>query len=137
MKLLLDTHTFLRAASGDDRLPASISALLASNEHQLLVSAASLWEIVIKAAAGHQLRWAAPKGIGELEMWVHRMGAEILPINASHAIGTWYFREWANKDPFDRMLVTQSITERATLVTADTALQSRPGLKWVWDPVPS
>ena len=133
MKLLLDTHVFLWAASGDERLPPGVATLLASHEHQLLVSAASLWEIAIKASAGLQFRWLSPKAIGELETWVHRMGAEILPIAASHAIGTWYFREWTHKDPFDRMLVTQAIAERATLVTADPALQSRPGLRWVWD----
>lgn len=133
MKLLLDTHVFLWAVAGDERLPASVCALLAADEHQILVSAASLWEIVVKASAGLQFRWVNPKGVNELETWVRRMGAEVLPISASHAIGTWYFREWTHKDPFDRMLVTQAIAERATLVTADKALQSRPGLRWLWE----
>lgn len=133
MKLLLDTHVFLWAAAGDERLPANVQALLSADEHQILVSAASLWEIVIKASAGLQFRWLNTKSVSELETWVHRMGAEVLPIAASHAVGTWYFREWTHKDPFDRMIVTQAITERAMLVTADKALQSRPGLRWVWD----
>jgi PIN domain nuclease of toxin-antitoxin system len=61
------------------------------------------------------------------------MGAEILPITATHAVKTWNLREWVNKDLFDRMLATQAIFERATIVAADAALQNCPGLEWFWN----
>jgi PIN domain nuclease of toxin-antitoxin system len=133
LKLLLDTHVFLWAAGDDERLPAGVRRMLTASEHQLLVSVASLWEIVIKAAAGRLFQWWSPRDIDELERWVYRMGADILPIAAGHPIGTWSLRAGHHKDAFDRMLVAQAIAEGATLVTADAEVQKSPGgLHWIW-----
>lgn len=133
MKLLLDTHVFLWATVDDERLSAKVRTLLLAGEGQLLVSVASLWEIAIKAAAGRAVVWSNPQEIPELESWVVRLGAGVLPITARHALGTWELREWAHKDPFDRLLAAQAIAEGATLITADPLLQGCPGLKWLWN----
>ena len=130
---MLDTHTFLWAVRGDSRLPAEVRQLLAADTNRLLVSVASLWEIVAKASSGRLVVWKDPRSVHELEQWVQRMGAEVLPIQAQHAIGIWRLGGWPHKDPFDRMLAVQAMTERATLVTADTVVQQCPDLSWIWD----
>ena len=133
MKLLLDTHVFLWAASGDDQMPEQVWDILQAGENQLLVSAASIWEMAVKGSEGHgRLQWNTKRKPEDPESWIERMGADVLPIMPRHAAGTWQLRHWAHKDPFDRMLAAQAIAERATLVTADKALQQLPGLLWFW-----
>ena len=132
MKLLLDTHVFLWALKNPDRLPHYVRRSITSGHDHILVSVASLWEIAIKASNG-RLPFKDSSELLGLEAWVHRMGAEILPVSASHALETWHLREWKHKDPFDRLLATQTMSEAATLVTGDVTLQKCPGLRWLWN----
>ncbi len=132
MKLLLDTHVFLWAACQPDRLPPTVREALAADENPILVSAASIWEITIKAAAGRQIQWLDRSPPEVLDSYIERLGATRLDITSAHASASWRFREWANKDPFDRMLATQTMAESATLVTADGLLRAYPGLPTFW-----
>lgn len=126
MKLLLDTHAFLWACRDKRHLPDAIQAAILSADNQVLVSAASIWEITIKAASGKQLFWTPGEPIEILETYVERLGATRLPISTRHALATFGFREWSNKDPFDRLLAAQALEERALLVTADKAFGECP-----------
>jgi PIN domain nuclease of toxin-antitoxin system len=91
---------------------------------QILVSAASLWEISIKVGTG-QLELTAP-----LEHLVaddlSQHGIEILPLHASHLrkVAELPFPNNGHRDPFDRLLVAQAMVERLDLVSADSALDA-------------
>ncbi|MBY0504165.1 MAG: type II toxin-antitoxin system VapC family toxin [Bryobacteraceae bacterium] len=132
MKLLLDTHVFLWAASQPALLPPSIREALVSDENRLLVSAASIWEITVKVAAGREIQWVDRTPPEVLDSFIDRLGATRLDITSTHAAGIWRFRDWANKDPFDRMLATQALAESAMLITADEQLRGYPGLPTLW-----
>ena len=116
MKLLLDTHVFLWAASGDDQIPEPVWDVLQAGENQLLVSAASIWEMVVKASDGSgRLAWNTKRKAEDPESWIERMGADVLPITPRHATGVWQLRNWAHTDPFDRMLAAQAMAERSCI----------------------
>ena len=120
MKLLLDTHVFLWWLADDPRLGKSGRRALEDGETRVFVSAASIWEIAIKAALG-KLRIKAEKPIDRLADLVERAGFDDLPITAAHAAG---IRDLPplHADPFDRMLVSQARLEEMLLVTADSQL---------------
>ena len=106
--------------------------MLQSDEHQLLVSAATAWEITIKAGIGKQLVWQHGPPAEHLDSFISRLGATRLPIQIQHAVEVWRFRDCQNKDPFDRLLATQAIVEGATLLTADRAFSDFLGLTTLW-----
>ena len=115
LRLLLDSHIFLWALMGDARLKALIRrAILDADE--VYVSAASIWELGIKAASG-KLRM--PK---ELVEQARDSGYLSLPVTAAHAIAAAEL-PLHHRDPFDRMLVAQASLESLTLLTADPRLK--------------
>lgn len=115
MRLLLDTHVFLWAVAGSPQLkPHAREFIVAADE--IYVSAASIWEVAIKARLGkidadpHALVAAiAPSGFREL------------PVKAVHAAGVAQL-ELHHGDPFDRLLIAQALTEPLRLLTADEQL---------------
>ena len=127
MKYLLDTSTFLWAATNPGRLSRKARRLCESPKETLVVSAASLWEIAIKCDVGG-LRIADPPR--SLPDWLARLGARILPIEATHAYALHGLPP-IHRDPFDRILVAQAITEDLPLVTCDERIQQYPA-RWVW-----
>ena len=120
MKLLLDTHIFLWAVAGDRRLKASARARLAAAE-SVYVSAASIWEIAIKARLG-KIEGDAEK----LAAAIEASGFLELPITAQHAaqVATLPLH---HTDPFDRLLLAQAFSEPLHLLTADRALGAYGG----------
>jgi PIN domain nuclease of toxin-antitoxin system len=127
VKLLLDTHLLLWAAGQPARLPATARRLLNNPASELLFSAASLWEIAIKKALGREDFKVEPRLLrrGLLDNgWIE------LPITSQHAVGLdalWPL----HKDPFDRLLLAQALTEGITLLTSDASLArcGRPARK--------
>jgi PIN domain nuclease of toxin-antitoxin system len=126
LTLLLDTHAFLWAARDHALLPTELQLALLDQRNQILVSAASIWEIVIKASAGKHIIWNPNDPIEAIDSYIDRLGAVRLPIANDHALRTYSLRTWYNKDPFDRILAAQSIGSGATLVTADKAFRECP-----------
>ncbi|TFH20658.1 MAG: type II toxin-antitoxin system VapC family toxin [Acidimicrobiales bacterium] len=121
MKLLLDTHVFVWASTDDPQLGGMARELITDPANPLLVSAASAWEMSIKAASG---KWpAADTMIDGIHDAIHALGASTLPIEIEHAVRAGRL-DWAHRDPFDRMLAAQAICEGATLVTADRAFEA-------------
>ncbi len=120
MRLLLDTHLLLWAVAKSRRLPKAARPLLEDPGNEVFFSAASLWEIVIKAA----LRRADFKvDVALLRPALAEMGFEELPVTGAHA-ETLARLPPVHKDPFDRMLVAQSLAEPLILLTNDAALQT-------------
>ena len=123
MKLLLDTHLLLWAASAPDRLSAKARALINDAEHELFYSAASLWEVAIK------------RGLGRADFQVDARllrrglidnGYEELPITSDHVLAIENLPSM-HKDPFDRLLIAQAIVEELTLLTVDPLVARYPG----------
>jgi PIN domain nuclease of toxin-antitoxin system len=114
MRLILDTHVLLWSLADPARLGKKNRALIERSE--VFVSAASLWEISIKAALG-KLK-ALPQDILDA---IEPSGFDLLPVQAEHAVEVFSLGT-QHGDPFDRLLVAQATFERATLLTFDEAL---------------
>jgi PIN domain nuclease of toxin-antitoxin system len=117
VKLLPDTRTVLWSAHEPERLSATAHSLLADRRNEVLLSAAVAWEIAIKTALGKLT--VRPGLVAEL---VRRGGRE-LAMTVAHAdiAGALPLH---HRDPFDRMLIAQAVTEGAALVSADPALRA-------------
>jgi PIN domain nuclease of toxin-antitoxin system len=126
MKLLLDTHVLLWAAGQPEHLSAAARSLLEDSGNELLFSAASLWEIAIKHHLGRDDFRVDPR---LLRRGLLDNGYSELPITSEHAV-TVDGLPPIHKDPFDRMLVAQSMVEGIALVTADRTLAQYPGPVW-------
>jgi len=114
MKLLLDTHAFLWAVIDERRLSPRVRRLMASSE--LWWSVVSLWEAIQKAQAG-KLSLPLPAGpflTGELSA----NHVRVLPVSLGHVLRVESL-PLHHRDPFDRLLIAQSIEERWPIVTAD------------------
>lgn len=121
MKYLLDTHTLLWAALEDERLPERAWRIIANPENQILVSAASAWEIATKVRLGK-----LPDAAALLEDFVKTMtaaGYRLLPITIEHALRAGQL-PGAHKDPFDRMLSAQAIEDDLPLLSLDSRLDA-------------
>ena len=123
MKLLLDTHLLLWAASEPDRLPEAAATAIADEGNELYFSAASIWEIVIKGGLG---RDDFEVDANLLHRGLVDNGYAELAIASSHAIAVSALPS-LHKDPFDRMLVAQATAEGIELITSDERLAAYPG----------
>jgi len=123
MRVLLDTQILLWAAGQPTRLPTAARSLLDDTLNQLVYSAASLWEIAIKRGLGRNDFQVDPRvlrrGLIENEY-------EELTITGEHAVAVDGLPA-IHKDPFDRLLVAQSIVEGITLLTTDTLVADYRG----------
>jgi len=117
LRLMLDTHAFLWWLDGDRRLPPRIRALIRESSNEVLVSAASVWEITTKARLG-KLPGAADVA-ADVPACIESQGFVGLPITVSHAqrAGTL---AGPHRDPFDRMLIVQALSEGVTIASNET-----------------
>ena len=123
MRLLLDTHILLWAAGRPERLPAKARKLLNNPRHELFFSAASVWEIAIKTTLGRADFQVDPR---ELRRRLLENGYAEIAVTSEHAANIDALPP-LHKDPFDRMLFAQAITEGVTLLTSDEQVASYPG----------
>jgi PIN domain nuclease of toxin-antitoxin system len=121
MKVLLDTHTFLWAVTEEWRLSANVRRLLGSAE--LWWSVASVWEAITKVQIG-KLSLPEPSG-AFLTSELASNGVRILQVTLDHVLRIESLPLY-HRDPFDRMLVAQSIEEGWPIVTADPHFKSYP-----------
>lgn len=127
MKLLFDTHLLLWAAGAPERLSAQARALIEAPETEPLVSAASFWEITIKAGLG---RADFRVDAALLRRGLLDNGYAELPITGAHALAMGALPP-LHRDPFDRMLVAQARVEGIALVTADPMVGAYEGVRLV------
>ena len=120
MRLLVDTHIFLWWCADDRRLGSAEREAIRNPANEVYLSAASVWEIVLKQALG-RLRVPAPASAAAL-----RLGFQPLPITFEHAEATASLPS-LHRDPFDRLLVAQARVESLTLITHDPSIRSYPG----------
>jgi PIN domain nuclease of toxin-antitoxin system len=126
MRLLLDTHILIVLARGDfAKMAGSMASAVASTENIAFASAASLWEIAIKARLG-KVDPGLP--LDDLPDYFQEIGLNLLVINHRHAVKS-LDPEPATRDPFDRLLLAQCAVEQLRLVTIDRVLRDHP-LAW-------
>lgn len=125
MTVLLDTHAFYWCVSRGTQVPDHVRSALTEAPRRY-VSDASAYEVSLKVRLG---KFEAASALRD--QWTTALAtlpALPLPIETSHALIAGAM-EWNHKDPFDRLLAAQAITEGLTLITADRAFASAPGVK--------
>jgi PIN domain nuclease of toxin-antitoxin system len=123
MRLLLDTHILLWAATEPERLSAATRSSFEDPNNELAFSAISIWEIAIKTGRDRRdFRIDA----GYFRRRLLENGYMELPVTGAHAAATAGLPaiHW---DPFDRMLIAQATAEGLTLVTSDQTVAKYPG----------
>ena len=115
MRILVDTHLLLRAATDPDRLPAAARGELENMDNVLMFSAAIIWEVMIKNPLG--------RGDVAVDAAILRRGLldtcyDELPVAGQHVVQVGRLPP-LRQDPFDRILVAQTLVEGITLITSD------------------
>jgi PIN domain nuclease of toxin-antitoxin system len=123
LKLLLDTHLLLWAAGAPERLSRAATDALEDEGNELVFSAASLWEIAIKKSLGRDDFRVEPR---VLRRGLLDNGYTELPVTSEHAVNVDVLPP-VHKDPFDRLLLAQALSEGITLLTTDEQLSQYPG----------
>lgn len=123
MKFLLDTHLVLWAAAEPQKLPSESRKLLNHPQNILVFSSVSLWEVAIKSSLGRQ--------DFQVDARILRRGLldnnyQELTLTSLHAVTISQLPP-IHRDPFDRILVAQSIAEGITLLTVDPIVAQYPG----------
>ncbi len=128
MKALLDTHTFLWWNMDDPQLSKSAREFIADGANEIFFSAASAWEIALKAAKGRlSLPETPDKYIADR---IHHYHFVPLPVLISHAVEVFRLPEYHN-DPFDRLLVAQGCMEDLAIITVDDQIK-RYEVETIW-----
>lgn len=128
MEYLLDTHTFLWFINGDDQLSEKAKNVIMKPEAVKYVSIATLWEIAIKVNIG---KLSLDIGYADLRQQIIGNGFEILPITFEHAAALIAL-ELYHRDPFDRMIIAQALSEQLTVIGKDENFDKYNGLKLLW-----
>ena len=116
MTVLLDTQCWLWAAGFEERLSSGARNLIASGDHELYLSVASIWEMAIKYAVG-KLQLPDPPA-SFIPARLRAMDIHALPINQEHALHVATL-PLHHRDPFDRLLIAQAQIEELTILTSD------------------
>ena len=117
MRLLLDTHIFIWWDRQLRRVPRDVRSIIEDGGNDIVVSAATVWEIAIKRRTG-KLAFPVP-----ITAAIEKMGFQLLLISGAHAEHAGNLPRH-HGDPFDRMLISQAMLERLVLATQDP--QMRP-----------
>lgn len=120
VRYLLDSHTLLWWCAGDRQLSAKARKAIESDA-EIVVSAASVWEIAIKSQLGK-----LPKGAAfakRLPAVLVEQGFTSLPISADHAMRAGWL-DGSHRDPFDRMLAAQAMAEGLVVITNDDEIEA-------------
>jgi PIN domain nuclease of toxin-antitoxin system len=117
MKLLLDTHIILWFLTGDSRISNDMIEIIADKNQIKFISMATLWEVAIKLSTG-KLILSEP--IGD---YIDGENIKLLPIKLAH-VHQIQSLPFHHRDPFDRMLIAQSMVENLVLVSEDTQFKN-------------
>jgi len=116
MRALLDTHTFLWWNLDDPQLSETARKFITKGDNEIFLSAASAWEIAIKALKRRLILPERPDQYVADRLLLHRFS--VLPIQLSHALEV-YNLPAIHQDPFDRLLIAQSQLEDLPILTVD------------------
>ena len=127
MRVLLDTHAFLWFLAGDERLSKKARDAISNEDTELFLSAASVWEMAIKAALG---RLILPMSVADYVADKSAAGFQMLPIEWEHAAAVQTL-PLHHRDPFDRLIIAQAKAEKMPLISGDQIFR-RYGLPIIW-----
>ena len=132
MNCLLDTHTFLWTISHSENLSKKAAETIKNPKNEIFVSAVSFWEISIKTRIKKiNLDTIEPE---ELLQLAEKMEFQLISLTAEEAITYHKLKESSHNDPFDRMLIWQSISRNMSLISKDQEFNKfiPHGLKLIW-----
>ena len=115
MELLLDTHTFIWFINGDKKLPVKVKKAIINIKNTCFISIASIWEIAIKYANG---KLELKSDFNNIAEFLDQNEIQILPITFEH-IQQLLKLEYHHRDPFDRIIIAQSMMEGLSIATKD------------------
>ena len=118
MKYLIDTHTLIWMISKPDNIPDRVMSIL-SSEGKIYVSVVSLWEIAIKKSIK---KLVFDYTIKQISGYCRENEIEIVNIGIKH-IEKAEKLPFIHRDPFDRMIISQAMTEKMTIITKDENIQ--------------
>ena len=121
MRILLDTQMLLWAAT--DKLPQRAADYIENQQNTLLFSSASIWEVVIKSGLGRADFKVDPSA---LHSGLLSAGYQEIPVTGLHTLAIPTLPR-LHKDPFDRILLAQSICEGVPFLTSDELISKYPG----------
>lgn len=129
MNYLLDTHYMLWALTDTQKLSRKIKDEVTHPENRIIISTVSFWEVSLKASIGKlELVGFSPEDLPDACI---QMGFDIAPLNPEESSSYHKLRATYHKDPFDRMLIWQSICNEYILISADSQVKkyTSEGLK--------
>ena len=130
MKVLLDTHALLWYTLADTRLSATARSMILDPSNEVLMSPASYWEIAIKVSLGKYILNQPYDDF--IDACLNRYGFVILPVEPRHTSRVVILPQFKDhKDPFDRLLVAQALTEDIPIVSVDDKLDDY-GVTRLW-----
>ncbi|RYU85877.1 type II toxin-antitoxin system VapC family toxin [Mucilaginibacter terrigena] len=122
MKILLDAHTLIWFTEGDAKLSFNAKTEIAKDENQRFISIASLWEIVIKTSIG---KLELNQSIIDVKTVLDVNNISLLGINFNH-LSILLNLPQHHKDPFDRLIISQAISENLTIISSDQHFSAYP-----------
>lgn len=123
MRALIDTNIFLWFISDSDKLSVNARNYIANLDNELMLSVASLWEIAIKTSIG---KLELLKPFEELipeQLEINTV--KVLPIELNHLSNITNL-PFHHRDPFDRLIIAQGISEGLSIITSDSAFKNYP-----------
>ena len=127
MRVLLDTHPFLWFMAGDAQLSQKAREAMSDEKAELFLSAASVWEMAIKAALG---RLQLPLPVADYVAEKMHDGFQVMPIDWVHAAAVQKL-PFYHRAPFDRLIIAQAQVEKLPLVSGDRLFR-KYDIQLVW-----
>ena len=122
MRIIIDTHVLIWYLNGDESLPVEYISLMHNPQNKLVISIATLWELVVKLSLK---KLDCSKNLEEIEVYLLSKDYEILNISFSH-LNILNSLPYHHKDPFDRLLIAQAISEQLPILSVDRYFKSYP-----------
>jgi PIN domain nuclease of toxin-antitoxin system len=129
MRLLLDAQTLIWHRAGDERLPEKVRHALTAPDNDLFISEATWWEICVKVSLKKLELQGGVDGLRD--EWIGRGVAFPLPVEWRHT-RRLVDLPFVHRDPFDRMLVVQALTENLAIVGGDPVFGQYSGVRVFW-----
>lgn len=128
MNYLLDTHTFLWFLEGNNSLSSKARIIIEDADNTIYVRIASIWEIAIKISIS-KLKLSV--NLEEVKTEIVKNNFEILPLDFEHIIELTNL-EQIHKDPFDRIIISQAISEKCTIISKDSNFDFYKNVNVLW-----
>ena len=128
MKVLFDTQAFLWAVSDDPQLSSTARAIFVDPKNEVIVSVASVWEMIVKAVAG---KLPIPRPANSyIRAQLTKTSVAVLPILLHHALHVENL-PMHHRDPFDRIILSQALEEKIPIVSSDRKFRLYP-VQLIW-----